>query len=250
MFSTITKKLILAVAVSFFVFTSTPSKAVVITSGCANLTSCTLAELAAGGTLTADDVLFDNFTSVTGNLGNVAIDLSTVLVTGITTATDVILDISINPGVSISTDSDLVDIFFAYDATVTGGSARTFSNAELSFQNGDADFGGVAGTTVSTNFNGVITELIIENSDLDNISSVGSVIPGSLVVLSLFNDLESGVFDTGSFAEVSGFQLALTLNGTISSTVPVPPALPLMLSGLVMFGLLHRRRKKRTTEGS
>ncbi|MCB2101277.1 MAG: PEP-CTERM sorting domain-containing protein, partial [Rhodobacterales bacterium] len=50
-----------AVATALALMAPTGAQAVISTTGCANANSCTLAELFAGGTITVDNVLFDNW---------------------------------------------------------------------------------------------------------------------------------------------------------------------------------------------
>lgn len=120
--------LILIVITITFGFSIHPVQATVITNGCANSNSCTLVELAGGGTFIVEDKLFDDWW-VDDFSSNAPLDLGSINVTALD-------DQPLNPGLRFDANGefsivglDVVDITIGYSVSTLDGSARIKDNS-------------------------------------------------------------------------------------------------------------------------
>jgi|GEM_PF-6496426 len=235
-----------ATAISLSVMTGAASAAVV-TTGCVSSDTCTLAELQAGGSFLIDDVVIDNFLNIEDD-GDTPLDFSQVSIMASSTGMSTILRFIIDPTFTATQLGNLVDLQFDYSANILASSSREFTSGALSFLPGDVSITGLAGPTIRTGFDGILTGpevLFIEDSDLLNIPFDSLDLSG-LTMLDLITEIDAGVFGASSSIAFSGFQLELFLDSAFidpAATVPVPAALPLMLCGLFGLGFASRNRK-------
>src|SRR5262245_60856168 len=89
--------------------------------------AATLTSLLAGGSITVNDVTFDNFSFNPGDdFGTVSVNTDNVEVTGGSTATTVFLDFVFDPALQIAGDSDTIAYIFSFLASVDAPSMRSF----------------------------------------------------------------------------------------------------------------------------
>ncbi|MDH3194914.1 MAG: hypothetical protein OEL78_01225 [Hyphomicrobiales bacterium] len=227
----------LAAALLFPLALSSPASAVVVTSGCAGATSCTLTELFAGGTITVDDVLFDSFV-FGGSAGNVALSSDFVTVTGVAGAGITSLDFLFDPALAAGVVGDFLEDVFDFDATVVA-SLRTIESATLAFD--DAGIAGDAFIQVGTVIGGTVLEILIDSISADILSDTEAL--ASLTTLSAAVDYQGEVFDVDSSFFLGAYSFDLTLAGV--NPVPLPAALPLFGAGLGMLGFLGWKRRRK-----
>ena len=116
---------------TLFVVCSFSANAIVITSGCASSTACTLSELSSGATLSVDGVLFDNWNFAQSEDPN-------LLVTGVQGNAS-----NGGPGLDFSfsinfTSTPVVDLDFSYNVSGAGLSASHLSGISYFIPPGDA----------------------------------------------------------------------------------------------------------------
>ncbi len=217
--------------------------AAVSTTGCVNSDSCTLAELYAGGTITINDVAFNNWTL---NLDDGGLDETTVLVSGVDeTSGSMGLNFFADPALSFS----FLEYDFDFDISVLGASTRVLTGITLDL------------------LDSLISEdaFVEVNSDLDlgtgfgqgNLLSVTDVLnpPGtdiltdtlalaSLTSLVVGADIQMEAFET-ILPSLSEFEYTITLRDTAPPTVPAPATLLLLLFGGIGFTLNSRKKTRR-----
>lgn len=120
---------------------------------------------------------------------------------------------------------------YAWDVTIETIGASWLSEASVSFENsaGDSIFTLTPGAGDA--FSGTRSYAGLEPTP------VSTILPDGILVLQFFE-----TFDDSSGAVDAFWSGSITVNAIEAAVVPVPAALPLLLSGLGIFGLLSRRR--------
>jgi hypothetical protein len=209
------------------------SASAAVSTTCAETTSCTLAELAGGGTITVNGVTFaipfyDDF-------GAVGIDASSVVVTGSASISFVALDFSAVPSLGIAGDT-----FSAFDfdltASVATGSPVTLTGAALSAQAGDLAITDEALAIVSVDIGGALLEAF-DDFEFGEVLG-GSTGLGAVTMVTVLGSVGLEGFSSAAAAQLSGFRLSFDIDG---APIPVPAAFPLFLAGL---GIIAARRRR------
>lgn len=215
-----------------------PSHAAVSTTGCASSTTCSLAELYAGGTIKVGDVTFGGFAASPPQAG-LAVAPSGVFLTGVEGANSASLDFGFSPDLVAFFD-DFLGYFFDYSATVDGASSRTLISSTLSTLTDDSlGIQGEAFAQVDMGFDSTNILSIFKDSELgDQLTDTLSL--SSLTTLAIAGALQLNTFAAQSGAAIQSFRFSLGLSGD-ANVVPLPAAAPLFLAGLAAFAA--RRRK-------
>ena len=216
--------------------------AAVTTTGCGGGTSCTMTQLTSGGTITAGSLRFHSF-SVLADAGSATINEGVITLTGLDDG-----GFNPGPGFRLNSNGELAtaaseDIIYAFSFSVTDvngsstmkdGSLRAGSNAF-----GADDLWEVEARVPSTNFLADlrITDGTFVTSTLFDDSL--NFAPSSAITARHNINLDStAALATGASLDSYTFRV---------SVVPVPAALPLMLTGLGVLALSSFRRSRRAT---
>ena len=227
-------KPLMAIAGSCALFAGS-AQAAVVTSGCASATSCTLAELYAGGSITANGVEFGSWALNFDDSDN-PIDASAVTVTGLEGMGSASLAFAFDPMLAVE-DGEFIEYDFDFVASIIGGSMANIVGAALEIADGaiGAD-GGFDFFEVNAGLPSIAEVLSLDESGIDSTTSMFSV-------LSLLADFDfQAEADDGGFAFLSGFVYSIALSEDVSD-VPVPGAFLLMLTALGAGGAMRRKSK-------
>ena len=197
------------------------AQAAVVTSGCASATSCTLAELYAGGSITANGVEFGSWA------------LTVTVLEGMGSAS---LAFAFDPMLAAE-DGEFIEYDFDFVASIIGGSMANIVGAALEIADGaiGAD-GGFDFFEVNAGLPSIAEVLSLDESGIDSTTSMFSV-------LSLLADFDfQAEADDGGFAFLSGFVYSIALSEDVSD-VPIPGAFLLMLTALGAGGAMRRKSK-------
>jgi hypothetical protein len=214
-----------------------PAQAVVVTTGCVGGSSCTLAELYAGGTIAINDVLFDSWVLNFDDPGSV--DETTITVTGIDEVPDggdpskatVGLDFDIAPPLAF----EFLEYDFDFDASMVA-TTRVLTGASLELTGFSVAVPADAFVEVNSALSGVL--LSVDNSgpllDAETFPDTAS--------LTVDADIQMEEFDVGGLPSLSGFDYRFTVMRT---TLPQPAPEPstLLLLGIAVLGVAARRRR-------
>ena len=222
--------------------------------------AATLTDLVAGASLVEGDVTFDNFyfedffddPGETPFSGDRPVSASEIEITTSSTATSVSLTASIDPAISISGIDPtsgfehIFDFFLDFEVSITG-SARTIVGVSLGdgdlFAAGTDAFAEVIYDVEDAASNPLVSnlEIFAVTGSTDQTSDSAAIAP--LTELLFLGAIEGNTFDDSSTAGLSTFTLTLDLAGTPPpAPVPLPAALPLLLSGLGAVFWVGRRR--------
>ncbi len=224
-----------AIAASCSLFAS--AQAAVMTSGCANATSCTLEELYAGGVITVDDVIFDGWV-LNFDDSDEEIDPSTILVTGVADATSAHLVFTMSPAVEVNDNAPFIEYDFDVLASMASTSLRTIVGAALEITHGDIGAeGGFDFFEVNANLPTLPDLLSLDDGGVASTAAAFSV-------LSLLADFDFQAESDGGRAFLNGFIFSLELAGdVVVGEVPIPGAFVLMLTALGGMGAMRRKSK-------
>lgn len=220
------------------------ARAVVTTSGCANVNvSCTLAELFAGGSIQANDKLFNNW-GLERNAGSVAPNLGLIDVIGLD-------DGGLNPGPGLRYNGngalavvggDFIDLAFNYGVWVLNPPPEIVDNS-LEILNA---------AVVGDGFL-VIDETVFDQG-LNVIGNKHVEIDPAFGTEILFDELEFDkmthlVVEKAIFLDAGFFgAAALNVFEQRFSQAPEPGTLALFGVGLVALGFMARRNRRRTAQ--
>jgi len=229
-----------AIVAAFMIFSFTTSgHTSVITSGCSEAASCTLEELFAGGSLTVNDKVFENWSPGPNELDS---DFSQIVVTGLD-------DGGNDPGPGLRYDlngqASYIGAEFADDWWTT------FFYFEVATSDGSAKINGASLT--------IIDFQLFDGRGGVEIVEYGRNFRGTLSVPNIYDP--PPLYDSTSFDSQSRIQIETELRiyafqqfagGSIDSfeqrfsqtVIPIPPALWLFGSGLL--GLVGMARCKKT----
>lgn len=214
-------------------FTPAIAHAAVSTTGCGGGSSCTMSQLLAGGTITAGDVTFSSFDDT---LAVDFPDTDMVVITGVDDGT-----LAPGPGFDFAASPDFAvtgggDFFyrFSFDIDAAGG-ASIISDASLAL----TGFSGTDG------FDDTVTvSALVPSSDplpaevsVDDTSTTDSFdLAAAVSTINVDHRILVDAF-FGDGATLTDYEFRVSL-------VPVPAALPLLLSGIAMLGVVRVRRHR------
>ena len=203
-------------------------------------TSCTLAELLSGSSITVDGVVFDAFNFNMGDdFGTIPVDPSLVTVTGASGASSAILDFVFDPALTVSGDLDFIAYIFSFSAST----AADITSAALSFADGQLSIMGDASSGVTASLSNMAFLEIYADSNLGLQASDSAAATGN--ALSAEIQLSLAGFATDAAARLDAFRYAVAYqDSTPPPQVPLPAAAPLFLGALAGIGLLRRRRPR------
>lgn len=121
---------------------------------------------------------------------------------------------------------------YAWDVTIDTIGASWLSEASVSFENTSGDSFFTLTPGAGDDFGGTKHYAGLEPTPVSTILSDG------ILVLQFFESFDDGADDVDAFWSGS-----ITVNAIEAAVIPIPAALPLLLSGLGIFGLLGRRRR-------
>lgn len=200
-----------------------PANAAVITSGCANASSCTLTELFAGGTITINNVLFNGWDFI-NDLADVNVTENNVTIIGIDNGGTVGLSFVFNPALLVA-NGDELEYTFDFDVSVVAPSTREIIMGDLnlttSVRTGDA-FAEINGTLTPGGFFSV-------GENISSSTPSASNALANLTSLSIETNIQLGAFDPGTSESLTQFDYGFTL------TIPEPTSGLLVLIGVVVF---------------
>ncbi|GAB5378718.1 MAG: hypothetical protein Alis3KO_03480 [Aliiglaciecola sp.] len=267
------KVLLLLVGFSFLSF-SHVSNATIMTTGCAGATSCTMAELVGGGSLSVDDVSFnswaesENFLAIFDEFNNFddgLLDLSEIFVTGIdSVATGNPNEFTL--GLIISSQSEFsvtaeaftqlqeipeaeLGLTTEFNVSASGSTEITGVSLEMGSRDLGPDtqdtyaevnldeIGSAFGLQVfEENIFGAFDDMLFDDVSFPPLTSVD-----------MENNIQVGTFDAGT---VGLFSYSFLFTTTTQTPPPPPPAVPapaavyLLLTGLLMISVKKRRSIK------
>lgn len=224
-----------------------PARAAVVTTGCAEATSCTLAELLAGGDIAVDDVTFESFNFNDGDdFGTVPVDPTLAVVSGGSNATQVWIDFLFDPSLSVEGLDEFVAYVLDFIANVDPLSMRTIVGAELELRNGLIGVNGPGLTEASAGVDMALGDggfLSVFLAGDDAVFEDSAPVAG-LTSLSALTQLSVLAFSEESIAQLRAFRFLLTLeDGGMQPEIPLPAAAPIFAAGLGFLAFLRRRRK-------
>ena len=229
------------VAALFVVCTiSISAQAGVITTGCVDSGSCTLAELFGGGSIEINDVLFDSW-SENDAFGDVP-DTTSVIVSGVDEVIDggdaSLSTVGLIFDYSPAAEFEFIEYDFDFEASMAGGSSQSIIGASLDlllFEVVSAEFA----------FLEINSDLspggLLSVSDTTGISdSIGF---GSASSVFVDADIQSEIDDpdAGDFASLSRFGYTFDLLDSSAPSVPEPETLVLLALGLMCLTIRRKR---------
>lgn len=238
-----------AVGTAFAVALATPAAAAVATT-CAASTSCTLAELAAGDTITVNGIiysfanvgtqeLFDTFPGVT------LPPLDSIIVSG--DASDIsksILSFDLSAQPLQGTDFEQAqELFFDLIAASATPSSLVIDGGRFSNVLYEAFLdGGQAALTADGNGNPSFLYIATTSFGVEGVNDEPASY-ANLDQLFLSVVVQAAGFGDNAFISFSGFDIELDISSIVAQ-VPLPAALPLFVAGLGGLGFFGRWRRK------
>lgn len=207
--------------------------------------AATLAALLTGDSITAGDVTFHSFEFSPGDdAGSIPVDAGAVDVTGGSSADEVFLDFAFDPALEVSGDVDTIDYLFSFLASVDAASMRSIVGVTLSFLGDEIDAEIDAAAAVNMTVDNALFLSIFDDS-LGGTKASDSAPAGPDTSASFETRWTLIGFDPASIARISGYRLALMLEGDIAPPqIPLPAAAPLFFAGLAGIATIRRRRKE------
>ncbi|MEE9328915.1 MAG: VPLPA-CTERM sorting domain-containing protein [Parvularculaceae bacterium] len=213
--------------------------AATVTTGCVSATTCTLTELYNGGTITVDDVLFDNFI-LDDDASASPVNADDVVVSGFTDMGNTGLEFNIDPALTVNINRSFLEYILSFDAAVVAPSLREITSAGLNLVNGGIN--GDAFLEINAEINGDV--LNVFHDSINGAQLLDSLTLANLTMISVAMDWQGEDFDGQSSSFLNTFRFGLGLIGDIPvAEVPLPAALPFMVTGLLGYGATRRKKR-------
>ncbi|MEE4209782.1 MAG: hypothetical protein V2I43_11000 [Parvularcula sp.] len=229
-------KIFIAAAIGFASSALVPVLAAVSTS-CGDPSTCTVAQLAAGDTITIGDVTFS--LSNIDDFGTVAVDLDAITVTGVQSAGGASLLFAADPALSFAGDADFISLDFDLLAEISASSSAVFTSASLSAGADDLTISGDSSASVTFASDTEFLE-IFDDAVFGEILTSAAALSSTTSFAALASIAALG-FETASSASISAFRFDLALEGGIDGEIPLPAAWPLFLGGLAFVARVRRK---------
>lgn len=231
--TSIIKRLIPSLTLTLLTLLTLPGHATVITSGCTSATSCTLAELYAGGTITINDVLFNHwvFNFADGD----PLDENNIIISGIDETTSPTPGLS-TVGLGVVLDPTLLAEFAEYDFDFTGsiiGTTRLFTGSSLQLIGSNVSGDGFV------EINNALSTGHLLSVDADGATTSTVNFPGVASLIS-DTDIQMESFD-GQSVSLREYRYTFNITGN-TIAVPEPATVFLFIISLLAIVCTRRRR--------